>query len=638
MPLPEPRLGNLRELLKECTALIVPEGGGHGTGFFIDERLLLTCQHVVKGLKGAKVQVQPYNREERSGTVLEAIEGNANDLALVEVDAVDGEDPQPVVVLDRAMGDAIAYYAVGYPEERIAGEVGLEEIVFRGHRRLRDGTAVILLVLDSGKGTVGRGLSGGPVMNAETGAVVAFVQYSNGPSTDAGGGAIPVTRAEKAFPQVKRLLDEPPIATRRWRDGLGQEWWEGLGKSWERRRSIEVVVDGSACAWRVRIDPDDSAPVEVTAGNLPDEVSEALFRWSQRSRVRNPDEVKLLGRLLAGAVFPFDVQRRILENQLADELLIRLRVDGKSDLFNVPWEFVTIQANGDQKYLAASDGFGFVRIAPHPNDVKVSTQPSSSEATVVGIVVEPRAWQKLMPKLDSSGAPTPWPRPGQIAQELSRDVGNSGAFDFLPITDPKPFSVQEELGRKREGAPVEVVHYAGFGRFENGKAQIAFADEYGDVAWRDAGVVFGWVAQSEARLLVVEFLLPRYDVETEPVLPKAFLEALSNRVNAVVFTRFPVHPYQCHTFNVALYRELGQGRTVEAAVQRARSEVAGNEFLGDAAAFGSFTLVTGPKSEMRLVQARVPDSLTVGTKQEPAVVESQPQAAQEPSDVSYTPQ
>ena len=82
---------------------------------------------------------------------------------------------------------------------------------------------------------------------------------------------------------------------------------------------------------------------------------------------------------------------------------------------------------------------------------------------------------------------------------------------------------------------------------------------------------------------------------------RAFLEALSKRINCVVFTRFPVHERQFHVFNLKLYGMLGEGKSVERAVQRARQDVNTDRPLGDAGAFGSFALITGPQSDTQLV-------------------------------------
>jgi S1-C subfamily serine protease len=255
MPLDAQRLGQVRELLPHCTARILTGGGkAYGSGFFIDDGLLLTCGHVVKGKqRDDEVEVAPFMRPSRPGKVSEIVEGQEEfDLALIEVEAHEDEDPFPAVALDKAMGDHIDYYAAGFPKNPIGGQVGFEEIVFRAHRS-RVGETANMLLFEAGQAAVTRGLSGGPVMHSETGAVVALVQYSNNPTGDSGGGAIPITRAAQHFERVKRALDPdlPPVAAARWRDALGREYWEGLGKPWDAGRWIDLVIGGDSRCWKV---------------------------------------------------------------------------------------------------------------------------------------------------------------------------------------------------------------------------------------------------------------------------------------------------------------------------------------------------------------------------------------------------
>jgi hypothetical protein len=65
-----------------------------------------------------------------------------------------------------------------------------------------------------------------------------------------------------------------------------------------------------------------------------------------------------------------------------------------------------------------------------------------------------------------------------------------------------------------------------------------------------------------------------------------------------------VHPRQFNRFNRAFYERLEQGDTVETAMQFGRRMLEQNTVIEDAAGFGWFTLVTGPRSEIRLVPQR----------------------------------
>ena len=183
----------------------------------------------------------------------------------------------------------------------------------------------------------------------------------------------------------------------------------------------------------------------------------------------------------------------------------------------------------------------------------------------------------------------------------------------MPLENPSPADVDRELARARP----EVVHYTGFGKFDR-EAKLALSDGDRGVVWTAAHEFFDWVASAGARVLVVE-LLPQPLGETwEQLGPSAFKAALGGRVNAVVLTRFPMLLGHLRDFNKAFYGALGAGLSVEAAVQSARKDVQSNAQYGDAGAFGSFTLITGERADLRLVQAVLSAPTDLTTKQQRA--------------------
>jgi len=548
--------------------------------------------------------VRPFGAQNRTGEIRDIRPELNVDLALVEVEGDDGDEPQPAVVVHPQLDHDVVYVAAGYPKAEFGGKSGLEVIAYDGHRRLdADSTTDILLVLEAGGAVIGSGLSGGALLNTMTGAVAAVVQWTKVPDEDSGGAGIPIQLAVKEFPEIEELITDPPTAARRWRDALGDNRWQALGHALQWRRSFDVVVCGTRGAWKVWVEPDDGTHEEITARNLPNEVSESLFQWAERRRPRRDDEVKMLGRLLGAAVLPEAVSARMRGDRLADELRVRLRVEGDSDLFDVPWEFVT---DAKERHIAAEEGLGLVRVAEHASLEKVDVLPAPGEVGVLGAAVQPPAWQERMPSFVYSGKSVDWPPEHKIVQRLQEMVDAASGFRFLtidgaPLENPTLYQFGMALSRPPPaGVTLEVVHYIGFGHVENGVSKLGFSDEEGDVEWSPMSDVLAKVAASGARVLVVELALPRFDMELEPVSPRAFLPALDNRINAVVFTRFPVHPRQFQTFNDAFYRELGAGSAIEVAVHQARRQLKGTPSLSDAAGFGWFTLVTGPRADLAL--------------------------------------
>ncbi len=603
--LPASELRKVRDLLKDCSALVTGAGGSRGTGFFIDERLVLTCAHVTRAQAGERVDVQPFGGDSRKGTILQTAPELDVDLALIETDAVDEAKPQPAVVLDREpLEPDTPCFAVGYPKEELLGRPGLEEMRFRAHPRLDPKQrSTVLIRIEAGGEKITPGLSGGALLNNKTGAVVGLVQYSTDDSGTSGGAAIPIARAADSFPLVRDRVQEPPLSTRSWRDALGAEAWRGLGKPEAWRRRVDLILGGDIQQWHVRVAGEDKAH-NVTVHQLPEEVSKALFRWAQRARVKDEEQVRYLGRMLSGAVFPPEIASVLAHEALADELLVRLRMDPKGDdldLFDVPWELATIRVGEDQ-YVAAERRLGLVRTVEVPGLATGLTQPRAGIPRVIGIVVQPAKLQKLMPAIMVGNAVVPWAKLDELSKRLAVAV-DSGRFQLNALPNPTPVQVSGALeARCPEGARNEIVHYIGFGQMENDEAMLAFTDDQGDLLWREARTVFEWVKKSGARVLVAEFALP--DVQRgdcDPIPPRAFIEALGESVNAVLFTRFPVHPRQFQSFNDTLYAELAKGASIETAVQSGRSELSGNQFLRDAAAFGCFSLITGPEAYTRIL-------------------------------------
>ena len=412
MPVEEAALTAVRGLLKSSAAYLV-SGGKSGTGFFIDQGLCLTCAHVV-GTVGQAVSVQPFGREPREGEVVKS--SVDADLALVRVPQLPHEDEAPIAVLHLGVDDDARYYAIGYPRNDVARDAGQEEIAYRGHGR-RLGPTVTLLDLEAGQASVSPGLSGGPVLSAESGAVVAIVQYRAESTPASGGGAIPIERAAATFPEVAARIVTPPITSRAWREALGREPWNALGHSWGWAVQVDLSVGGDRRQWSVRIREPWSAERSTTynVGNIPPEIPAALFDWAQHRRIGNRADAALVGRLLSGVVMPSGTTS--LKSVAApDEVLIRLDIDAGSGLFDVPWEFLTVGDEGAERHVAFEEGFSFARVVDRADATPPDLAPAQSGALALGVIVQPTGWQREMPILRHKNPSIPWPSPAAIRE------------------------------------------------------------------------------------------------------------------------------------------------------------------------------------------------------------------------------
>jgi hypothetical protein len=589
--LPDRTVSQLTGLLRECTALVLVDSRSKGTAFFVSENQLLTCEHVVKGQD--EVEVQPYLRGTRKARVVAREPETGLDLALLEVTPDEKEPPQPCVLLDDRLDEA-DYYLAGYPREE-GQEAGLEVFKLQGHPR-EDNTTGLLqqLQLEAGR-QVTWGLSGGPVLNTAAGAVTAVVRSSKDPSSALGGGAIPISKAAQAFEPVKQALTEPPLAIRKWRDTLGKEAWQQLGRTWDMPARVDLIVKGARHKWSITTDPTGAPAVDITGRDLGDDVTEAMFRWAQRRRITATDEVELLGRLLASALFPSGVAANLKVLANADEILVRLHVAPETKLADIPWELAAVPGHPG-KFLAAEPRFKFVRV----DDTASVAAPTEAVAPirVLAVVGLPPNW--IFPKLYREQTYA-WPKGDVIWTRLKENFAGT-RFRLTPLEDPEPSDVLQAL----ESPRFDVLHYVGVGRIgRRGQAQFSMVDSSeGDGTWQDANQILESAAASGIRLVVLEFTMPPEDQVVEPIAPSALGDMLNGSINAVVFTRFPVHPRQFQSFNREFYLHLRDGGSVERAVQLGRGVLERNKFVEDAAGFGWFSLVTGPRSDIRLVQQR----------------------------------
>lgn len=585
----------LVELLKRCTAVVTVGYDPVGTAFFIDDRHLLTSAHVVDGVQGgAKLEVRPYG----SATLLPArIDGEVHpeeDLALLSV-ATSGARPCPL--LDRMLDEG-GYHVVGYPGSELYA-AGLEVVEFTGTaRRDPETTEPMALVLHAGK-QLTLGHSGSPVLSATTGAVVGVVRYSLDTQGALGGGAVPIDTAARLFDKVAQVVDQPPTGVREWRDIMGRANWGELRKPWDLLAQADLLVTGDMSGWQISLGRSGEPCDLTTVRDLGPEVADAIFRWAQRQRIRGRDEVELLGRLLAGALFPPGVQQRFQALGASDDILVRVHVQEcaqrHKDLASIPWELAAVPG-GRSSFLAVDNHFRFARVVDgHAPAVK---QPVDDRpAQLLAIVAQPPDLE--FPVIYGQGDRTsPWPDLDHTCKDLEKRIGGT-SFRLDLAENPEPSSVRDMLEAKQ----YDMVHYIGIGRmYPPDEPQLALVDDAGWEVWENLGDFLGWASASGVKVVVLEFTLPPVTREYVPITPGAVARALKGtEIGAVVLTRLPVHPRQFDPFNHGFYDVLKAGGSIEEAVQAGRRPLERNRPLNDAACFGWFVLITGEQSEIRLV-------------------------------------
>src|SRR5207248_2662285 len=187
-------------------------------------------------------------------------------------------------------------------------------------------------------------------------------------------------------------------------------------------RILDLRLEGTRSRWQVGL-IEGGKLIEQTVRDLGPEVAEVLFRWAQRGRISSEGEVKLLGRLLSGALFPQGIRERLYELRQADDVMVRLE-SSDADLIDMPWEFATVPiidedpARGEETFLAAELNYQFNRLA---RQAREPVEPTGIPR-VLGVVVQPSS-DRLPMALDQHGKAARWPENvDKLADELTAAV------------------------------------------------------------------------------------------------------------------------------------------------------------------------------------------------------------------------
>ena len=637
MSLSEATIDQLKGLLSKATALVFVDGRPVGAAFFISDNLLLTCEHVVTTREVATthetVEIQPIGRERRSA---EVVSTDGADLALLRSHWDQGE-PSPCVVLNPTLDQGDCFVA-SFPREDGLSP-GLEIFDVKAHPRKDLIGGDQILEIEAGK-TITWGMSGGPVVSARSGAVIGIVRSSKDPVDSLGGGAVPISRAAEAFGQIAEVLRKSTLAMVPWRNALGRDNWQRLGRSWNIEECIDLRVSGKRHRWLISMDQAAGPGLDRTGPDLGEGVAEALFHWAQRRRIRDVDEVALLGPLLANALFPQGMADHLSLVSQADRILVRLHVERGNDLADIPWELAAVPREKD-RFLAADQRFRFARVVDEPSIPTTPAAPKSpANVTVLAAVAQPARWKYPEVHGRYGSNPYAWPEAARICARLRESIERSG-FTVDLHESPQPSNVLDALeASARQSRPYDVLHYMGTGqRGPDGKALIAFVDDEGGEAWEDARSILDTAARTGVRLVVLELLLPPEGQDYEPLTHRALYDVVGGSVNAAVLTHLPVHPLQCQKFNGKFYEVLRSGESVETAVQLGRYKLKYDRPVEDAAGFGWFTIVTGPQSDICLVSRRPEDPTMSGARQPSAADRAADQIgeplARRPSDVLH---
>lgn len=207
---------------RRCVAKVLPPDGepiALGSAFFLSPKHLLTCYHVIEPFADRALRFQASDGIVRSATLVKEFSSPADldDYAVLEVDRSQGWQSTSVALIDSdwVITDVVSAYGFQYENEFGFGFPATATITGSTVHRGRQ-----LLVLEDTK-HFRPGISGSPLLNLRTGAVVGMASLAlvSSESTALGTAAVTVIGAHPALAALN--LEAATIgATRNYRERL----------------------------------------------------------------------------------------------------------------------------------------------------------------------------------------------------------------------------------------------------------------------------------------------------------------------------------------------------------------------------------------------------------------------------------
>ncbi|MCU7725623.1 tetratricopeptide repeat protein [Actinoplanes sp. KI2] len=201
------RISSSSILWESVVKVVVSQRNGHGSGFFVAPGLVMTCAHVLVGATSSNDVIVYWRGREWAARVIAQVtqpyrDYSYPDLALLQTDI----ENHPILELatEVPMGKLTLFGFPGEDTERGGSEATftVEGITNPLERPL----------IKLSQGQMLPGVSGSPLVNRESGLVIAVAKRTRDQYTDLGGWGIPVETVLQAFPDIIREVahDQKP--------------------------------------------------------------------------------------------------------------------------------------------------------------------------------------------------------------------------------------------------------------------------------------------------------------------------------------------------------------------------------------------------------------------------------------------
>jgi hypothetical protein len=555
----------LLRLLEKATVRIDIRGEPSGTGFFVAAGHVLTCTHVVEATHLSSTaswsDVKIIDAEGVTHALTDQSRTDATtDLALLRL--ATAPPSAPSVHLDETVEVDDRLYAYGFPKNLPYGSPGT--YVAEG---FQGGPPMFIKFKE---GEVRPGMSGAPLLNRRTGAVCGVLRRTRGEATDLGGYGIPVGLLPRAQ-GLEDLLDknsQTMLVDQRWREALSAEQRSLLGLHAPRRnaKSQDFVIDVGQCEDRWWISA-NVYPENEKLGSVPVDLNVVrtdvarLFRlWKSHGRLGEDEQAQLLGTVLAKAVLPGAVGARfeeLLQQDISLDVALHFQEGIDLDLIHMPWEQLYASERPNLRRgtaIGANRGMTLTRVAnPEPADSQAPVRESLS----VLLITPPSS------RTSNDYA-------GDVRQTLQNITGAVAVDGGSP-------SDESLLDKLNETSP-DVLHYVGYGRYENSRDQLALAgEEHGEPYYLAPDEFADSIGDASPQVVILQPCEePLSQTSQAPQVSADFAVfatqlLLLRNVKAVVAFQLPLTDREdARKFLGRFYKTLAEGASIRTAVQEGR--------------------------------------------------------------------
>ena len=552
----------LLSVLRAATVRIDVGGVHSGTGFFVASGHVVTCHHVIEPALVPEPDWGKVGIHDSSGAVWRVTDRSRHDkdadLASLRLN---GTSESPVVRIDEGIAADDRLYTWGFPIDRQDGVPA----TFETEGRLGGQQSWIKFKA----GQVVRGMSGAPLLNRRTGGVAGIMKRTRDATQDIGGLGISVEALLRSFQFLSKANSDTLREDTRWWTAMTtsqREQASSLQAPWTTR-SVDLIIDVTqeqdrwSVTGRVSSEQEPWPTEPVDLNTVRAEVARLFRLLIASDRMDEVQKSKLLGQVLARAVLPPNAAKAftalIAQSDLRVDVSLHFQAGADDDIVYLPWEMLLLPGT------------------PERSPINFGSMPRMTLARVLS--VEPAAHPPV-PSVDFSAAMIRAPEPAGGGRRVEHFASMTrDALSHALLSEPHDLEdgSSADLEDFLAETEVDVLHYIGYGRYQDRRDEIALnGDPQEQVEFKAADEFAASLSQTRPPRMVV---LQPCDVRREqPARVPADLAAMAPELllhgtAAVLVLPIAQEGYDPAEVVKPIYSKLVAGYSVQEAVQALRS-------------------------------------------------------------------